>query len=849
MAKKVISKKQLFSFEGFDVAHYKNTEEYAKAVDMLYNQAIQDFAKLAGKVNINPNKPFSFNDSPSAKKAAQEIIGGLSSNLTSVISKGSRDQWLYACKKNDAFLGSILNTSKVPKNALEKYQDKNLDALSAFQNRKVNGMDLSQRVWNYTDQMRGQMELGIDIALGDGLSAQQLSRELRQYLVDPDKLFRRVRDKHGNLVLSKNAKAFHPGQGKYRSSYKNAMRLTRTEINMAYRESDQLRWQQLDFIVGFEVKLSNNHTLNGVPFVDICDDLAGKYPKTFKFSGWHPQCRCHAVPIMMERDEFNNDELAELKAAINGTEYKRYPSANEVTDLPDSFKAWAADNAGRSLGWKSQPYFIRNNFEGGTLAGAFKSPTIAPVKPIKPVKTEAQKSDIQNRWNTRVATNQFSGELQAIGEQYPDVESISKYMGKVQAAINNGAPVNDVSAMVGKLKNKVAVKEAWEVRRVENQLGKLIPDVKANIAQYGIDSVNTVYGAVEKKLAQFESLSLAYQQKKLTFEVKWIEDNKKYSTWKLAQDAYKKALTNVEYKIAKQEVTESLADAFKYAQTTMSKNVKAMADELNVLLGKNAPLATLESKSNALNIEVQKLKAKKDAAALRKLKAGANDPDAYSKARKDAALWAKTVEQADNKVRGVSGKVWQAATAHERDAAYFYTHTYSSINEPLRGVPYYGGKSLTVAKAKVPHLTSIIDKSYYDIDMWVQRGVDGNGFKGLFGVDINQINPKNLTSDLVGKIGTDNGFVSCGVAKGKGFEHQQVIYNIYCPRGTKMLYAEPFSQYGAGAKSSWDGISKQSSFGSEAEMILQRGTKFRITKAEYNPSKRKYFIDVEVIEQ
>ena len=73
---------------------------------------------------------------------------------------------------------------------------------------------------------------------------------------EPDRLYRRVRDKGGNLRLSKAAKMYHPGQGVYRSSAKNAQRLTRTEINMAYRESEYLRWQQLDFIVGIRVMLS-----------------------------------------------------------------------------------------------------------------------------------------------------------------------------------------------------------------------------------------------------------------------------------------------------------------------------------------------------------------------------------------------------------------------------------------------------------------------------------------------------------------------------------------------------------------------------------------------------------------
>jgi hypothetical protein len=56
-----------------------------------------------------------------------------------------------------------------------------------------------------------------------------------------------------------------------------------------------------------------------------------------------------------------------------------------------------------------------------------------------------------------------------------------------------------------------------------------------------------------------------------------------------------------------------------------------------------------------------------------------------------------------------------------------------------------------------------------------------------------------------------------------------------------MIYAEPFSLYGDGDKLHWnwdsiskhlDGISKQSGFGYEDETIIQRGTTFRVIKAE-----------------
>ena len=171
---------------------------------------------------------------------------------------------------------------------------------------------------------------------------------------------------------------YHPGQGIYRSSAKNAQRLTRTEINMAYRESEYLRWQQLDFIVGIRVMLSNNHTIKNskgepVPFVDICDTLAGDYPKTFKFVGWHPQCRCFAVPIMADYDEYNKNRANRLKAIVKGAQYKSLPSRRTVKDVPKAFRDYISNIEERAKGWKSMPYYIRDNFNGGKISGGLKT--------------------------------------------------------------------------------------------------------------------------------------------------------------------------------------------------------------------------------------------------------------------------------------------------------------------------------------------------------------------------------------------------------------------------------------------------------------------------------------------
>lgn len=376
MAKR--QKVQRFSIQGWDMRHYRETEAYAQAVQSLYDKATLAITRAAARGKIDPDTPFSFDMYPSVQKEMQRITEQLAERVTVVIESGSKKQWLFACDKNDAFISSIMDTSKVSKARLKKMQDRNLDALAAFQGRKVEGMNLSQRVWKYVGQFKDQLENALDVGLGEGRSADELSRDVRQNLRDPNRLFRRVRDKRGNLVLSKRAAAFHPGRGVYRSSYKNAMRLTRSEINMAYRESDWQRWQSLDFVVGFEIHRSNHEPLCKC---DTCAKLVGRYPKTFKFKGWHPQCMCYATPVLMDEETFDENELGDLKAALRGTTYKHQQAKNAVSDVPDGFKAWVKDHVEAQKGWASTPYFIKDNFVDGQLGKGLKiaMPTTTPA--------------------------------------------------------------------------------------------------------------------------------------------------------------------------------------------------------------------------------------------------------------------------------------------------------------------------------------------------------------------------------------------------------------------------------------------------------------------------------------
>lgn len=344
----------------YDLRHQQNLYDIQALIDEIYEEAAREAARIGAALpDFDPDRLFSFADYPSTRKRVNRLLQGLRTRLMTAVVNGVKSAWTLANNKNDELCRYVFgdNIGKLSGAQYRRYFNNNETARDAFIARKTAGLNLSDRVWNYTNQFKREIELGLDVGIRQGMSADEMSRALRQYLKYPDKLFRRVRegvDSEGNPIfrLSRAASEFHPGQGVYRSSYKNARRLACTETNMAYRTADYDRWQQLDFVVGQLIEPSKtNH-----PVRDICDDLKGRYPKDFKFTGWHPHCRCHALSILKSKEEIMEDNQRILRG-----EEPTETSVNTVSAPPKGFENWVKDNSDRILYGKSTPYFLRDN--------------------------------------------------------------------------------------------------------------------------------------------------------------------------------------------------------------------------------------------------------------------------------------------------------------------------------------------------------------------------------------------------------------------------------------------------------------------------------------------------------
>lgn len=144
----------------------------------------------------------------------------------------------------------------------------------------------------------------------------------------------------------------------------------------------------------------------------------------------------------------------------------------------------------------------------------------------------------------------------------------------------------------------------------------------------------------------------------------------------------------------------------------------------------------------------------------------------------------------------------------EQDAIYGYTVSYHNINEPLRGLTYYGSQtSAQLGLQRIPLIEGIVNKSSYNFDMWLQRGDKLVALKKFGLANFSTATDAEIKA-LIGTTGTEGAFWSMEVAKGTGFSGD-VIFNIYAPRGTKMMYCEPFSGFGNGSGRNCNGIIKQ----------------------------------------
>lgn len=333
--------------------------EYNRRLGMLYSGYVRKLLALGYTEDVlESDALFNFANFPVFKARLDEIFNDYFQNSMLCYKSGITSGVSLAHAHDNDALGQF---SVLTDKALETARKTAAATFIANRLNAKNGLNLAQSVWNYCQQTKAEFEMAMSNVIADGLekgtSAEEVGRRIRQYLNNPDMMYRRY---HTVKVLKNGQKKDvvtwrrkriingrvrfveepleHVGQGVYRSARKNALRVARTEINAAYHKARNGRWANEPLVIGQHIHISPQHDPD--EDADICDELEGYYPKDFDWDGWHPQCMCTSDPVMIsgeERKQF-------YKRMLNGEDMSGYVSPNSIKDVPDQYKRYIEAN-------------------------------------------------------------------------------------------------------------------------------------------------------------------------------------------------------------------------------------------------------------------------------------------------------------------------------------------------------------------------------------------------------------------------------------------------------------------------------------------------------------------------
>ena len=144
-------------------------------------------------------------------------------------------------------------------------------------------------------------------------------------------------------------------------------------------------------------------------------------------------------------------------------------------------------------------------------------------------RTPEQEAAIRKAWNERRATRKYGQSILSYMGGISDVDTSA-----LQKALNGG---NTETILKEARKLKAVGKEILSYSYLDNPM---------QVArQFSMSEAKAVNEAVQKKLDSWAGLSLEKQKSKLSFEIDWVQKHQKYSTWEVAQNAYKKQLEKV----------------------------------------------------------------------------------------------------------------------------------------------------------------------------------------------------------------------------------------------------------------------------------------------------------------
>lgn len=517
---------------------------YNKRLGRLYSDYIKQLTQLGyGEDVLGGDILFNFDNFPELRKRLNDIFNDYYTNSVLCYKNGMTDGVALAYSHDNADLSGF---SILSDKALSTARQVAADAFIASRLNAPKGLNLAQRIWNYCQQTKSEFEMAMSNVIADGMksgtSAEDLGRQIRQYLKVPDMMYRRY---HTVKVLANGQKkdvvtwrrkriidgkvrfVEEPlekvGTGVYRSSRMNALRVARTEINAAYHTARNDRWAREPFVIGQHIHLSPQH--DPEKDADICDELEGYYPKDFVWTNWHPNCMCTSDPVMIygeEKEQF-------YKRLYAGEDMSNYVSPNRIKDVPNQFKRYIESNADKivdaykrdKLAWhlaNNKTYWINylsatQRKEMGAQAMSRRE-TIQEIAKARHAKRDAAK--IQRNWTLRRSAMYMERMNDVIGRlTYTDYntmgEALQKRYKDVTDALKSDKTWNiaNMERLYKRFEQGVNIKNKYQVKTIKASFKEYYKEHRNNIKQSPV--LVTLCKQLEKATEANEITSL-YEQ-------------------------------------------------------------------------------------------------------------------------------------------------------------------------------------------------------------------------------------------------------------------------------------------------------------------------------------------------
>jgi len=192
--------------------------------------------------------------------------------------------WLAEKLLFEAKLSYSLNVG-LTKGAKAKYKanvaaDRTAKIYTAITKNNMEGLKPSDKIWDLTTQAEKDLKSIIANGIGNGDNPAVIARKIQKYVAP---------GKASDLGVS-------AARGLYRSPYRNAMRLARTEMNRTYAKATAQFGKDKAWIKGMMITLSPQHDED-----DLCNSYAGQVVSSDKFAElvpFHPHCMCYGTYVI-----------------------------------------------------------------------------------------------------------------------------------------------------------------------------------------------------------------------------------------------------------------------------------------------------------------------------------------------------------------------------------------------------------------------------------------------------------------------------------------------------------------------------------------------------------------------